>query len=255
MKGFGIYIQNDLLEPKHVAAMQDAIWLFMWLEDKVTSIDTHGDGVVLGGKEIKYSEVATELGVSQDIYTRWVGILIGYPYIKATRAPHGIVFKVLKTKKRIRKSAESEKEGDSEKTRNVVDSEKTRNVLLQIRDESNNTSVSDKSPTGKVVSKKEKRIDDSKDPLTQQQFSESCKTSKHRHIQIIGNFADEAKYSFTTKGQWRMFITRNVRPARQLAEFTDGQIANALKKMYKDQKERPGFLEKWGLETIIKYLK
>lgn len=117
--------------------------------------------------------------------------------------------------------------------------------------------ASDKSPAVVEVEKpkKEKKPDDSKDPLSLAQFVATCAASKSRHIQVIGNFADEAKYSFTTKGQWRLFIQRNIRPARQLSEFTDEQIAKALKKMYKDQKERPGFLEKWGLETIIKYLK
>lgn len=126
--------------------------------------------------------------------------------------------------------------------------------------EENNTSInktssiaSDESPA--VEAPKKKKPDDSKEPMTLQQFLESCKASNHRHIQIIGNFADEAKYSFTTKGQWRLFIQRHVRPARQLSEYTDDQIAKAVKKIYKDQKERPGFLEKWGLETILKYLK
>lgn len=108
--------------------MGSAVWLFMWLLDKVTSIDEKGTGKVLGGKPIKFEEVETELGISQDTYTRWIQKLSEYPYIETTRTPYGITFKILKTfkhfkkrfrknAKRIRKNAESRRENaESNKT-------------------------------------------------------------------------------------------------------------------------------------------
>lgn len=106
MKGFGIYIVNDLLEPKHINAMGKAVWLYMWLIDHMTSVDEAGVGKILGGRPVKYTEIARELGISQDTYTQWIEKLVEYPYIKTTRTPHGIVFHVLKAKKRFRKNTE-----------------------------------------------------------------------------------------------------------------------------------------------------
>lgn len=105
MKGFGIEIKNDLLEAKHVDSMGQAVWLYMWLIDHMTSINEDGVGLILGGKPIKYLEISRELGISQDTYTRWIDKLLEYPYIIITRASYGIVFKVLKAKKRFRTNA------------------------------------------------------------------------------------------------------------------------------------------------------
>lgn len=86
-----------------------------------------------------------------------------------------------------------------------------------------------------------------------QQFIESCKTSKQRHINIIGNYADEKKPDYTTRGQWEQFIRRNLRAGRDLSPYTDAQIAKAFKKL-KEAAREGGYLSKWSLETIIKYL-
>lgn len=99
MKGFGIEIKNNLLEPKHIRAMDSAVWLYMWLIDHITSVTEEEIGVVLGGKPVKYQEVNTDLGISQDTYTRWIGRLLKYPYIQITRTPRGISFRVIKAYK------------------------------------------------------------------------------------------------------------------------------------------------------------
>lgn len=127
MKGFGIDIKNDLLDPKHVEGMGQAVWLYMWLIDHMTSITEEGIGKVLGGKPIKFREMKDELGISPDTYSRWVDKLLEYPYIEVIRAPYGIIFKVLKAKKhfrkkgeRYRKNAESEIGRDTAYMRNVI---------------------------------------------------------------------------------------------------------------------------------------
>lgn len=103
MKGFDIEIKNNLLDPKHVQNMGQAVWLYMWLVDKMTSITEEGIGKVLGGKPIKYEEVEVELGMSRNTYTRWIAKLLKYPYIETTLAPQGIVFRVLKAHKHFSK--------------------------------------------------------------------------------------------------------------------------------------------------------
>ena len=104
MKGFGIEIKNNLLEPKHIENMGVAVWLYMWLVDKMTSVGEDGVGLVLGGRPVKFEEVRAELGISKNTYTRWIDKLVAYPYILVTVAPHGIVYKVLKAHKRFTKN-------------------------------------------------------------------------------------------------------------------------------------------------------
>lgn len=251
MKGFGIYIQNDLLEAKHVAAMQDAVWLFMWLEDKVTAKNASGDGVVLGGKPVKYSEIKSELGISQDVYTRWIDLLESYPYIEAKRAPYGIIFKVLNSKKRFRVLPERFRKTPE------VDSVKSRNVIKT--NQETNQDKSTTSATSEVVAevepkKKEKKPDDSGEKMLLPDFLVWCRASPQRHVRLVAEYADERKLTYTTKGQWRQFITRNIRAAKALAPYSDEQITKAMKKLLVDTKENGGFMTKWTLETIIKYL-
>lgn len=123
MKGFGIYIKNDLLDPKHVENMGTSVWLYMWLLDKMTSVTEDGVGNVLGGKPVRYEEdIKVELGISQRTYTRWIKVLEECGYINVTQAPYGLVISVNKAKKvfnnRVDKNGDSlshrvDKNGDS----------------------------------------------------------------------------------------------------------------------------------------------
>ena len=64
MKGFGIEIKNNLLEPKHVRKMGASAWLYMWLLDKITSVDEDGWGTVLSGRPVQFTETEEDLDVS-----------------------------------------------------------------------------------------------------------------------------------------------------------------------------------------------
>lgn len=99
MKGFGIYVKNDLLEPKHHNQMGVALWLYLWLLDKMTSISEDGIGKVLGGKPIKYEEVFRDLGVSRRTYGRYVEALEVASYITTKRTPYGLIIEVHKASK------------------------------------------------------------------------------------------------------------------------------------------------------------
>lgn len=105
MKGFYIEITNNLLDHKHYAKMKDSVWLFMWLLDKMTSIDENGIGNVLGGKPIKYEDIRKDLGISLRTYRRWVEILISGGYINSKRTPCGCVLSVNKARKRFGRRA------------------------------------------------------------------------------------------------------------------------------------------------------
>lgn len=101
MKGFGIEIKNNLLEPKHVEAMGTAIWLYMWFLDKITSISEEGVGKTVGGRPIKFEEVEEELGISMRTYRRWIAALKKEGYINVTVAPYGLIVSVNKAYKRF----------------------------------------------------------------------------------------------------------------------------------------------------------
>ena len=91
-------------------------------------------------------------------------------------------------------------------------------------------------------------------PMTLQEFVLMARGSAYRHIRVIAEYADERKMKFTTRGQWREFGNRNMRAAKQLVPYNDRQIEKAMKRMEQDFKERGGFISKWSLETLIKYL-
>lgn len=103
MKGFGIYIKNDLLEIKHVEHMGIAVWLYLWLIDKMTSISEEGYGLVLGGKPVKHEDVSKDLGISERTYSRWVNQLENQGYISIKRTPYGLIFSITKAKKDFKK--------------------------------------------------------------------------------------------------------------------------------------------------------
>lgn len=96
--------------------------------------------------------------------------------------------------------------------------------------------------------------DEEKSSMLLPEFVDWCRGSPHRHINIIAEYADEKQLNFETKEQWKQFIGRNVRPAKRLSPFTDDQISQAMTKLNSDKKENDGFITRWTLETLEKYL-
>lgn len=89
------------------------------------------------------------------------------------------------------------------------------------------------------------------EPMSLEVFISKCKASPARHIQIIADYAEQKKAEFTTRGQWDVFIKRNVRAAKDLSPYSDKQIGKAVSEILKAE---GGYLSKWTLETILKYL-
>lgn len=97
---FDIPLKNAILEPKHFSAMGKALWLYVFLLDKTTSIDKDGTGRVLGGKPLTYEkDIKPVFPITRQTYYKWLAQLEAYPYIVTTRTPHGISFRVLKVHK------------------------------------------------------------------------------------------------------------------------------------------------------------
>lgn len=99
-----------------------------------------------------------------------------------------------------------------------------------------------------VSTKKKKEKKD--EPMSKEEFIESCRKSPQRYINLIGEYADEKKsVQFTTKEQWRSFLNRNLRPAKALEPYTNDQIGKAMKNI-----ESAEYIKRWTMETLLKYL-
>lgn len=91
-----------------------------------------------------------------------------------------------------------------------------------------------------------------KEPMSSEQFKQWCYKSNQRHIRIIGDYALVKNPNYTNLAQWKIFLKRNLRPAKDLSPFTGDQIEAAYKKM--KASNGSNWLKKYTLETIIKYL-
>lgn len=96
--------------------MGSSVWLYMWLLDKMTSVDEEGIGLVLGGKPIKHEDFEDNLKLERRTYARYVKKLEECGYIATTRTPYGLVFRVFKaekifgsSKKTVKKRVENSK--------------------------------------------------------------------------------------------------------------------------------------------------
>lgn len=106
MKGFYISVKNDLLEPKHIENMGAAVWLYMWLLDKMTSVNENGVGKVMNGKPVIHAIVEADLGIDERRYQRWIKQLRDHGYIQTIRTPYGLSIMVLKAQKIFGKSSD-----------------------------------------------------------------------------------------------------------------------------------------------------
>lgn len=97
---------------------------------------------------------------------------------------------------------------------------------------------------------------DPDEPMTADRFIDGCWANKQRHIQIIGHYADELKLNgeYKTRKQWKRFMERNLKPARCLSDFDDKQISDAMTKVNEALKTNGGYMDKFTLETVYKFL-
>ena len=88
---FDVYC--GLITPEHRERMDSAVWEYLWCLDHQTG----EDGLVLGGKPIKISEI--NVGLDESQRRRNLKRLEANGYISLKRAPYGIIIRVLKQKK------------------------------------------------------------------------------------------------------------------------------------------------------------
>jgi hypothetical protein len=73
--------------------------------------------------------------------------------------------------------------------------------------------------------------------------------SKQRHIQILGRFFYAKGLIFDNDAQVQAAIRRHLRPAKNLAGFSNDQIDGAIQKV---ERQYPDI--EWTLETLVKVL-
>lgn len=108
-----------------------------------------------------------------------------------------------------------------------------------------------------IFSKEIKRDTEDPTPFTLQQFVESMRASPKKSLRIIGEYADTKGFNHETKGQWNSLIDRNIKVAKRMAPFSQEQIEAAyavLESKLKIPQNPKGFIDKWTLETLEKYL-
>lgn len=116
MKGFGIYVKNNLLEPKHIENMGEAVWLYLWLLDKMTSVSEAGIGKVLGNMPVTYALINEELGLTERTYQRWIARLRDTGYIRTLKTPYGLIITVTKAEKIFKSNRPAKSGGTKEIT-------------------------------------------------------------------------------------------------------------------------------------------
>ncbi|MDD5644005.1 MAG: hypothetical protein PHO00_00970 [bacterium] len=102
-RNYPIGIRGGILEKKHVAQIGGAIYTFMALLDRQTSLD----GTVNFGNSIKLRELASLLGKSWRTIHREVSALAQYEYIEVKKNGNGVRIKILKPKKHFQGDKEN----------------------------------------------------------------------------------------------------------------------------------------------------
>lgn len=99
MKGFYITVSNGLVTGDHRKRMGIAVFEFMWLLDKMTSISEEGVGKVLGGKPIKLEDIGKDQETSNNTVSTNLNRLKNEGYINLKRTPYGLVVSINKAQK------------------------------------------------------------------------------------------------------------------------------------------------------------
>jgi DNA-binding MarR family transcriptional regulator len=106
---YPIKIWSGLLSDGHTQKIENALWEFIWLINKVTK-EENGSGLVLKGKPIKVEEISEDLKRTYKTVWRNLKKLETGGYINLKRCPYGFVITVNNSKKfaeRVDKNVQS----------------------------------------------------------------------------------------------------------------------------------------------------
>jgi hypothetical protein len=82
-----------------------------------------------------------------------------------------------------------------------------------------------------------------------EEFVTWTKKSTQVHVRIISWYASKCDPLLHTKEQWKQYLKRHLRAAKNLSSFTVAQVERAYKEIMEDE-----YLTSWTLETILKKL-
>lgn len=184
-------------------------------------------------KADNFSKDGKTLGINKD-YDKWIPFVIKRDNKR-------------KLSKRITKVIKSDNKKLSE-VRDTKDNIHSKDIL---RDKSRGVEKKKKAEEMKKI----KKLDS--DPQNLEEYISLMRASPQKHIQVIGEYADQIRPEFETVGQWRVFTKRNLRVATELSVYSDDQIAKAfdkLKKNIKSDKNPKGYITRWTLETLLSYV-
>jgi len=102
-------VSSGLLEPKHVAAIGPAIWVFLWMINRTTT-ESGMEGIVLNGAAIRSQAIAEDLGLRDRTVRDHLNILCDGGYLRRNgeqQSRFGNTYYVQKSKKWQRKAASS----------------------------------------------------------------------------------------------------------------------------------------------------
>lgn len=104
-ENFWIGAKGGLLDMKHVDAMKDAVWFFLYLIRGQTGINQAGEGIFLYGWPVTREQISDDFnGLSFETLKRWVGILRDGGYIRTEfHSNHETTFWIAKAKCKTRK--------------------------------------------------------------------------------------------------------------------------------------------------------
>jgi len=107
---------------------------------------------------------------------------------------------------------------------------------------------------------KPKKKSRSAEPMSMDEFIAGCAKSDLRHLNIIGDYADQLKEmdllngQYTTRGEWDGFRQRNLKIAMKLAPYKDSIISHAMIEVKKSQTKNGGYMDRFTLETVHKFV-
>jgi len=180
----------------------------------------------LGGKPINLKDMAD--GVDEDTISRNLTKLETEGYIIKIRTPYGIGIRVNKAQKRFGNNA------------------------VSIRNHKNAVSLRENAVSNKTITIDSNRIDNAaqapKGEFSLKEYLKRMENDKRRHVNVIGHYFEEKGLKFNNEAEAQSAIRRHLRPAIEVAKFTDKDIVRATDQAKKE------YGEKFTIETIWKVL-
>lgn len=104
-EAFWIGAKGGLLDQKHIKAMGDAVWLFLYFLRGQTGINEWSEGIFEYGHPITLGKISSDFGgTSRETIKRWLAVLKGGDYIRSEfHSNHGTIFWIAKAKDKTKK--------------------------------------------------------------------------------------------------------------------------------------------------------